>query len=242
MNFTGSKKRRAFTMEKLPEPGDRYFKAVLDVINDSIARMTRSDQERKFYESLVAGGNHSAASVVTYCEGMKELYNEGSAPKALELTKLFTLLMLAQSYRWLTDHQAQTDESREAIRAAAANVLAIFGDADDRSVELFLRMKTQFDHDAVHHPSMTHMGGLMLAWAAEAMGHSCFEWENVKFPVVSVGTLTQSGAVLNSSMIRSPKDIEVLWACHGAGCKILMGHHEGKEVDRNSATDNPESN
>ena len=94
-------------MENLPEPGDRYFTAVLEVINDSINRITSNEEERRFYRSLLAGGNHAAACVVTYCEGLKEIYGEGDASKSLELTKLFTLLMLSQSYLWLGEQNPQ---------------------------------------------------------------------------------------------------------------------------------------
>ncbi|MDD5605590.1 MAG: hypothetical protein RBR99_00950 [Dehalococcoidales bacterium] len=228
-------------MEELPEPGDRYFEAVLQVINDSIDRMVKSQEERHFYESLLAGGNHTAANVITYCEAMKNIYGEGSASKSLELTKLFTLLMLVQSYRWLSEHNTQTDESEDSAKAAAANVLALFGDDEDRNIELFLKMKTQFDYDSDHHTSMVHMGGLMLGWAAEAMGQKCVDWENTKFPVKSMSTLTHSGAVLDSSPMRSPGDIKALWACHGLGCKVMMEHYEGKKADSNASANNPES-
>lgn len=225
-------------MEELLQSGDRYFKAVFEVINDSIARMVKDEGERRFYASLLAGGNHAAANVVSYCEGMKELYGEGSASKSLELTKLFTLLMLIQSYRWLTESQPQTDQPEEASKAAAVNVLALFGDGDDHYVELFSKMKAQFDYDSEHHTSMVHMGGLMLGWAAEAMGQKCVDWENTRFPVKSMSALTHSGAVLDSSRMRSPADIKALWACHGAGCKVLIEHYEGKDVERNSSTGN----
>ncbi len=223
-------------MENLPKPGNRYFTAVLEVIGDSIKGMTKNENEQNFYGSLVAAGNHTAAYVVTYCEAMKDLYGEGSASKSLELTKLFTLLMLAQSYNWLNEKGKLASESEEVARVAAANVLAMFGDGEDRSIELFVNLKKQFDYDSVHHTSMVHMGGLMLGWAAEAMGHKCIDWENTKFPVKSMSKLTHSGAVLDSTPIRSPNDIKALWACHNLGCKKLMEYYE----EKNTATNNPE--
>ncbi len=228
-------------MENLPEPGDRYFTAVLEVIGDSINNIAKNEDEQTFYSSLVTAGNHAAACVVTYCGAMKDLYGEGSAIKSLEMTRLFTLLMLAQSYRWLNQQSEQAVESEESARIAAANVLSIFGDEGDHNIELFLKLKIQFDHDSVHHSSMTHMGGLMLGWAAEAMGHKCIDWENIKFPVQSMGTLTTSGALLDSTPIRNPNDIDALWVCHNLGCKKLMEHYEEKNIENNTSTNNPES-
>jgi hypothetical protein len=62
-------------VENLPEPGDRYFTAVLKVIGDSINSIAKNEDEKTFYSSLVTAGNHAAACVVTYCEGMKDLYS-----------------------------------------------------------------------------------------------------------------------------------------------------------------------
>jgi hypothetical protein len=237
----GNKRRRKKIMENLPEPGDRYFTAVLEVINDSINRITSNEEERRFYRSLLAGGNHAAACVVTYCEGLKEIYGEGDASKSLELTKLFTLLMLSQSYLWLGEQNPQAASSEEALRIAAANLLAIFGDGEDRSIELFLNINKQFEYDSKHHSSMVHMGGMMLGWAAEAMGHKCVDWENARIPVKSMNALTHSGAVIDSGPMRSPGDIKALWACHNYACKVLIENYEGKKSENIAPADNPKS-
>jgi len=225
-------------MENLPQVGDRYFDAVARVIEDNISKMVSGENEHRFYASLVAGGNSTAAHVVAYCEGMKELYGEGDGDKALELTKLFTLLMLAQSYRWLSENHPETTDTDGAARIAAANILAMFGDDNPESLDLFVNLKTQFDYDTRNNPSMVHMGGFMLGWAAEVMGHPCLEWQKVDFPVDSMSDVTQSGVLIDSAPMRSPADIKAFWACHGAGCRALMEHYEGKKLDGDTAPGN----
>jgi|GEM_PF-1923789 len=229
-------------MEELPQTGDRYFDAVLKVITDNIGKMVNDENERRFYESLVVGGKEAATHVVVYCEEMKNLYGEGDADKALGLTKLFTLLMLAQSFRWLSEnHPDSAGDTTESSKTAASNILAFFGDKDENTIKLFTSLKNQFDYDSKNMPSMVHMGGFVLGWAAEAMGHRCLEWEKVNFPVESMTEVTQSGVLIDSTPMRSPGDIKALWACHGTGCKALMEHYEGKKIDAETTADNPES-
>ena len=228
-------------MESLPRVGDRYFDAVFKVNTDNIQKMTSDPNELRFYESLVVGGKTTAEHVVTYCEGMKTIYGDGDADKALGLSRLFTLLMLAQSYRWLSEnHPDSASNNDESSRTAATNVLGLFGDNSEVSLGLFSSLKTQFDYDTENMPSMVHMGGFMLGWAAEAMGHPCLEWQRVDFPVESMTEVTSSGVLIDSTPMRSPGDIKTMWACHGVGCRSLMEHYEGKKIDSNPASGNPE--
>ncbi len=228
-------------MDLPPEPRDKYFDAVLTVVKENIAKIVTDENERRFYESLVTGATSSAACCVTYCMEMKAIYAEGGAEKALNLTKLFALLMLVQSYRWLTESGSGPEITDDASKMAAVNLLALFGEGDEKYVDLFSRLKKQFYYDSEKMPSMVHMGGIMLGWAGEAMGHPCFDWHKLKFPVASMTAITSSGALIDSKPMRSPGDIKTLWACHAMGCKALMEHYEGRKLEGNSASADTES-
>jgi hypothetical protein len=135
--------------------GDHYFDAVMKVLPQN---------EKLFFESLAVGGVTAASHVVTYCEEMKRLYGQGDAEKALSLSRLFTLLMLVQSFQWLKEHDQLPADSDQSSRFAAASVLSLFGGEDQKSIEIFSCLKTQFDYDVVNNPSMVHVGSFLLGW------------------------------------------------------------------------------
>ena len=97
---------------------------------------------------------------------------------------------------------------------------------NEKGIEEFLNIDTQFKYDMKHENHMTHMGILLLAKACEACGYKCIEWSRVSFPVKSMITLTQSGAIIDSTSISNLNDITALWNCHAAGVQMMMKHHE----------------
>ena len=168
-----------------------------------------------------------AKSVVTACEGVKKTWDDGNETKALTLTKLFTLLMLSQCYRWIDEADPDSeDKQKEARQASASKVLYFFEDDSEGAIQGFLDIDTQFKYDMEHENHMTHLGILLLAKACEACGHKCIEWSRVSFPVKSMRPLTSSGAIIDSVLINNLNDITALWNCHAAGVQAMMKHHQ----------------
>lgn len=203
------------------------FKAVFDRVNEMIYKLVNDENERRFYTSLLIGGSTMANAVVSTCEGVKKVWGNGDEAKALALTKLLTLLMLSQCYRWIDGAEPDSgDRQKEARQTAASKILNFFEDDSEKAIEEFLNIDTQFKYDLEHENHMTHMGIFLLAKACETCGHMCIEWRKVVFPIKSMITLTQSGAIIDSASISNLNDITALWNCHAAGVQMMMKHHE----------------
>lgn len=203
------------------------FKAVFDKANEMINKLIKNENERLFYKSLLVGGSTMASSVASECEGVKKVWGDGDEAKALALTKLFTLLMLSQCYRWIDKTEPDSeDKQKDARGAAALKVLHLFGDDPKEVVEDFLNIDTQFKYDLAHESHMTHMSIIILAKACEACGYSCIEWSRVSFPIKSMVPLTHSRAIIDSVSISNLNDITALWNCHAAGVQAMMKYHE----------------
>jgi len=206
---------------------DSLFTTVFARISEMIHKLIKDENERRFYKSLLFGGNTIAKSVVTACEGVKKVWGNGDEAKALALTKLFTLLMLSQCYRWIDGTGPNSgEEQKEARQESLSKVLYFFEDDSDEAIKDFFNLDTQFKYDLEHESHMTHMGILLLAKACEACGHNCIEWSRVSFPVKSMKPLTSSRSIINSSLISNLNDITALWNCHAAGVQVMMKHHE----------------
>jgi len=202
-----------------------HFKAVFTQVSERIDQTTTNENERLFYKSLLAGGNTMANAVVTACEGAKEVWCNGDEEKALALTKLFTLLMLSQAFRWLDNQESKSEEKRTAHQSAVSNVLNLFGDNSEEAIKDFFNMDIQFKYDLKHQSHMVHFGALLLGKACEVCGHKCIEWSKVSFPVKSMEPLTRSGAIIDFIPIGNPNDITALWNSHAAGVQSMVKYY-----------------
>lgn len=203
------------------------FKAVFARFSETIHKLIKDENERLFYESLLIGGNTMAKSVVAECEGVKKAWGDGDEAKALALTKMFTLLMLSQCYRWIDKAEPDSeDKQKESRKLSALKLLYLFEDDSKNAIEDFLIIDTQFKYDLEHKNHMTHMGILLLAKACEACGHRCIEWSKVSFPIKSMKPLTSSGAIIDSASISNVNDIKSLWHCHATSTQLMVSHHE----------------
>ncbi len=206
---------------------DPLFKAVFARISEMIHKLIKDESERRFYKSLLIGGNTVANSVVTSCEGVKKAWGDGDEAKALALTKLFTLLMLSQCYRWIDKTEPNSGEKqKEARQASASKILYLFEDDSEDAVEDFLNLDTQFGYDLENRTHLIHIGIVLLAKACEACGHKCIEWSKVSFPVGEMPELVQAGAIISSAPLSSTDDIAALWRSHSIGVQAMMKYHE----------------
>jgi hypothetical protein len=203
---------------------NRFFAAVYTRVSERINRLDEDENHRRFYMSLLAGGIATAGLVVSVCEGVKGLWGGGDEEKALALTRLFTLMMLSQCYRWLGDKEPE--KQRATRQATVARVLLLFGDDSEGAIKDFFDMDTQFKFDLENRPHMVHLSSLLLARACQACGHKCIEWSKVSYPVKSLETLTRSRAIIDPLVVGNPNDIKALWHSHMAGAQVMVKYHE----------------
>ncbi len=203
------------------KPVPDYFDAVLAGTNERIPGLIADENTRRFYRALLAGGSVAARAVVNQCQGVQDVWAGGDEKKALALTRLFTMMMLSQCYRWLSGKEPVSEEQSKAREAAASNIGHLFGDGTQSAVKEFFNIDIQFKYDLENKSHLVHLGSLLLAKASDACGHRSIDWSQVSFPVKSLNTLTSSGAIIDSAPIRSPDDIRALWAGHAAGVKAM---------------------
>lgn len=203
---------------------NRFLDAVYTRVSERISQLDEDENARRFYMSLLAGGTLTAGLVVSVCEGVKGLWGGGDEEKALALTRLFTLMMLSQCYRWFGDKEPE--KQRATRQATAARVLLLFGDGSDGAVKDFFDIDTQFKYDLENKSHVVHLSSILLARACQACGHRCIEWSRVSYPVKSLQTLTRSRAIIDPFLVGNPDDIRALWHSHTAGTQAMVKYHE----------------
>ena len=202
------------------------FDAVFSQVSERIIQLAPDKNNRIFYSALLTGGSTMAKAVVDSCQGVKEVWAGGDEAKALALTRLFTLLMLSQCYRWLDDKEPDQQKPEEARRPAVSNILCLFGDSSEGAIEDFFNLDAQFRYDLKYKGHLTHLGVFLLAKAGEACGHESLDWSKITFPTKSMEPLTRSGAIIDSRIIGNPDDIKTLWECHAQGVQAMVKYHE----------------
>ena len=218
------------------------FTDTLSELSQRIGQAFADDGSRRFYGSLVTGGISMANAAVHYCEGIQKFWGGGNPQRALALARLFSMVMLSQTFFWLDAQAAQQAAQKDEGQAksegrpercintvAVGNLLGLFGDASEAAVRQFLDIDNQFRYEVDHQTDMTHFGVLLLAMACEACGHACLDWSQVSFPVKSLEPLTRHGAVLDSSVTNSINDLRRLWLCHSIGVQAMMKYHEEQD-------------
>ncbi len=203
------------------KPAPDYFDTVLAGAGERIPGLIADDSSRRFYRALLAGGSVAARAVPNQCLGIKDVWVGGDDKKALAITRLFTMMMLSQCYRWLSGKEPASEEKNKTRETAALNIGCLFGDGTQAAVKEFFDIDSQFKYDLENKSHLVHMGSLILAKASDACGHRSIDWSKVSFPVKSLKPLTSSRAIVDSAPIRSPDDIRALWAGHAAGVKAM---------------------
>jgi len=200
------------------------FDAVFVQVSENVNNTFPDYNSRRFYKSLLAGGKIMANAVVAKCQGLREVCGDIDKAKALALTKLFTLLMLSQTFRWLEDHEP---ENADILNLSSVSlVLNLFGDSPEESVKDSINIDTQYRYELKHHDHLTHLAVLLLAKACEVCGHKCIEWSKVKIPVKSLQTLTTSRAIVDAAKINSVNDIRAVISSLDSGVQAMVNYHE----------------
>ncbi len=202
---------------------NRFLNAVYTRVSERINQLDEDENGRRFYMSLLAGGTLTAGLVVSVCEGVKGLWGGGDEEKALAVTRLFTLMMLSQCYRWLGDKEPE--KQRATRQATVSRVLLLFGDDSDGAIKDFFDIDTQFKYDLENKSHLVHLGSLLLAKASDACGHRSIDWSKVSYPVKSLQTLTRSMAIIDPFLVGNPDDIKALWHSHTAGAQAMVKYH-----------------
>lgn len=208
------------------KPAPDYFDTVLAGTSERIPGLIADEGTRRLYRALLAGGSVTARAVVNQCQGIRGVWAGGDEKKALALTRLFTMMMLSQCYRWLSGKEPVSEEQTGARETAASNIGHLFGDGTRAAVKELFDIDIQFKYDLENKSHLVHMGSLILAKASDACGHRSIDWSKVSFPVKSLKPLTSSMAIVDSAPIRSPDDIRALWAGHAAGVKAMNDYYQ----------------
>lgn len=202
------------------------FDAIFVQISENINNAFPDDNNRHFFKSLLTGGKIMANAVVIGCQGLREVCGIIDMAKALSLTKLFTLLMLSQTFHWLDIQKSGKEEEVKVNLPSVLVVLNLFNDNSERSVKDFININAQFKYELNHHDHMTHLAVFLLAKACEACGHKCIEWSKVTFPFKSLQTLTTSRAIVDPAMINNVNDIRIVTNSFASGVQAMVNYHE----------------
>ncbi len=198
------------------------FVQVSQNINDSFP----DENNRRFFKALVTGGKTMANLVVARCQGIKEISDDIDEEKALGLTKLFTLAMLSQTFRWIDNQGPETEAVEKANLSAVSIVLKLFNDSSEDSIKDFMNIDSQLKYELKHHEHLVHLAVLLLAKACEIYGHKCIEWSKVSFPYKSLLLLTSSGAIVDAPKINNVKDIQAVISGFDSGLQAMIKYHE----------------
>lgn len=202
------------------------FDAAFVQVSQNINNTFPDDNNRRFFKALLAGGKKMAIAVVARCQGLRGVCGDIDKAKALALTKLFTLLMLSQTFRWLENKELETEEADNLNLSAMSITLNLFGDNSEESVKDFINMDTQFKYELKHHDHLTHLAVLLLAKACEVCGHKCIEWSKVSFPIKSLQPLTTSRAIIDAAKINGVNDIRAVINSLAFGVQAMVNYHE----------------
>jgi len=202
------------------------FTALSSHIDAKIDQTFKDQNSLRCYKSLLVSGSITANAAVNLCEVIKNAWGNGDETKALRLIKLFTLVMLCQTFIWADKQKANKDEPESVNLPAISNTLNLFNDNSEEAVKGFLNMYKQFKYDLENKTHMVYLGVMLLALACEACGHTCLDWSKVEFPIESPESLTASGAVIDSAVINNSDDTRMLWVCRSKGVQAMFKYHE----------------
>ncbi len=202
------------------------FKEAFSQTSSRVNSIATDEGTRRFFASLLTGGYTTANAIVNLCDGIKKLWADGDAAKAMALTRLGTMLMLSQASRWLEDANDEKGGNSAISMGAITKVLSLFGDFSDDTIRDFAILDTQFKYETDHKSDFTHFKVFLLAKACEACGHKSLDMEKVTFPIKSMEPITRSGAILDSATLGDINNIRAIWVCHLIGTQAMTKYHE----------------
>jgi hypothetical protein len=202
------------------------FQSIFLETSSRISRVTEDEGSCRFFASLLTGGYIAANALINLCQGVKKYWGEGDREKALALTRLTTLLMLSQTFRWLEEQNKAKGEPPRTNSGVVSTILSLFGDSSEEAIKYFFDLDTQFKYEIEHHTELTHLKVYLLARACEACGHKCLDWNKVSLPIKSLEPLTSSGTFLDSATLGDINNIWALWLCHSIGLQAMTKYHE----------------
>ncbi len=205
----------------------QLFEEVWDNALSNIEKLTRDPTETLFFKSLVMGGTVAAETVVNSCAGVQPYWGEGTTERAMEISQLFSFLMLSQCYRWLDDKPSPESLARLPKEVISTQLIYIFGGHPERGVDDFARFDAQFNYDLSKHPHLVHLSGLLLARVSEICGHPCLDWEQIKFPVVEFTHIMKKGIVIDGAPMRGQDDINAVVTALSSGVEAMTRFHDG---------------
>jgi hypothetical protein len=193
----------------------------------NIEKLTQDPAEALFFKSLVMGGTVAAETVVGGCAGIQTYWGEGTAERAMEISRLFSFLMLSQCYRWLDDKPSPEALARMPKEVISTQLIYIFEGQPEQGVDDFVRFDAQFNYDLSKHPHLVHLSGLTLARISDICGHPCLDWEQIKFPVAEFTHIMKKGILIDGAPMRSQDDINVVVKALSAGVEAMTRFHDG---------------
>ncbi len=202
------------------------FQSVFNEASSRISEITAEEGGRRFLASLLIGGYTAANALVKLCAGVGERWGEGDRQKAMALTRLTTMMMLSQTFRWLEEQGKARGEQPRMNPGAVVMVLSLFGDTSEEATNCFTDIDTQFKYEVRHHAELTHLKVYLLAKACEACGHRCLDWDKVTLPIKSLEPLTRNRALMDSGTLGDINNLRALWACHMIGLQAMTRYHE----------------
>ncbi len=171
------------------------------------------------------GGTVAAEAVVNTCKSIKEFWGEGSESIAVELSQFFSVILLGQLYRWLSNNPP---EGNSAIVPPEVNIKLlsnIFGGDLDQIISNYLSFDEQFSFDLKKSSSLTRICGLLLlSKASEICGRKCFDWNKVTFPVAEIKDLVGKAAIKGAPM-RIVLDVHSMQKSLDAGMQALTNYY-----------------
>ncbi len=215
-------------MTSTPEtPNSQIFEDVWSKATDNIEKLTTDTTERQFLRALAMGSTVAAEIVLNNCSAIQPYWGKGDISRAMEISQLFSFLMLGQCYRWLNNKPAADTTTRLPKEVSATKLIYIFQGEPEQGVDDFINFDSQFNYDLEKHPHMVHLSSLILAKVSEICGHKCVNWNRIKFPVVELTHIMKEGVVLDSTTMRSQDDINLVVQAISTGVEAMMRFHDG---------------
>jgi hypothetical protein len=186
------------------------------------------------YEAWAVGGTAAANAAVSQCDCLKSAWGRGDEARSRLLAKTFGLAMISPWYRRLGEGQQHSEEERtEAVRIAASNVAAFFGDYSGNAVDDFLKMDAQFNLDEDLRQDVTRQGlplvfyALLCGKAESACTGVDLDLSPVTLPADEPSTLDELGLGYLGFF-----DIMATATAFNVGVGTVLGHYAAYAVAR----------
>jgi hypothetical protein len=210
-------------LEAKPES---LFETVWTDISCTIDLFNEDETKRLFLKSLLMGGTVSAEKAVINCTGLSRYWGDGDENKALGLTRLFFWMTFSYYHHGLKAGSGDAETELITIEEAARKLLPAFGKINEKDLQLYLNLDSQFNYDLENSPHLIHLASLLLAVSCEICGHRCLDWSKVSFPVKEMFHIAHRGAILDSEPLRDQQDLSEMQSALAAGIKTTNLYYE----------------